>query len=202
LSAGDFFEREDTCLTRPIQLLYTGRFDRGKGLLEMVQAIALLAERGYDVILELVGWPEPGDNVITELMVLAERLGVAQRVINHGRKAIGPELFAYYRKADIYLIASKLSEGFPRTIWEAMAHSLPVIATKIGSIPAFIGTAAELIEPNSVDAIVQGIESILASPVRRQEMIRRGMTIARENTLEKRSREMMENMEIYLATGV
>ncbi len=46
------------------------------------------------------------------------------------------------KKADIYVIASRSSEGFPRTIWEAMAHCLPVVATKVGSIPAFIEGAA------------------------------------------------------------
>lgn len=198
LSKGDFFERDDTCLTRPIRLLYTGRFDRGKGLLEMVEALAQLVEKGNDIVLDLVGWPEPGDNVINELMLLAERLGVAQRVINHGRKVVGPELFAYYRQADIYLLASKSNfEGFPRTIWEAMAHSLPVVATRVGSIAHFIDGSAELIEPGSVLAIVEGVERLLSSSERRKRIIKRAMTVARENTLERRSREMIETIELW-----
>lgn len=194
-----FFDRHDTCLGRPVRLLYTGRFDRGKGLLEMVRAVALLVERGHDVTLDLVGWPEPGDNVIYESLDLAARLGIAERVRNHGREVLGPRLFAHYRNADIYVIASKLAEGFPRTIWEAMANSLPVVATKVGSIPQFIGDAAELIEPRSVESIVAGIERLLSNPKLRQKLIRRGMTLARENTTERRSREMIAAMREYLA---
>lgn len=199
LSEGDFFEREDTCLTRPIRLLYTGRFDRGKGLLEMVEALSLLMKRGHDVILDLVGWDDSGSGVEKEIHVFSEKLKVSDRVINHGRKTVGPELFAYYRRADIYLIASKLSEGFPRTIWEAMAHSLPVLATRIGSIPQFIGDSAELIEPGSAAAIANGVEKLLNDSTRRRDLIVHGLALARENTLERRSHEMIDNIEKWLS---
>ncbi|MGQ9851701.1 MAG: glycosyltransferase, partial [Aggregatilineaceae bacterium] len=128
LTAADFYEREDTCTQRPIRLLYTGRMDRAKGLLHMVEALALLVQRGEDVVLDLVGWPQKGDPILDEVQVLAQQKGIADRVFYHGYKPVGPELFAYYKQADIYVIASTSSfEGFPRTIWEAMAHGLPVV---------------------------------------------------------------------------
>ena len=134
LTRADFFDREDTCTHAPYHLLYTGRMTRGKGLIEMVEALALLVQSGEDVVLDLVGWPEKGDDVLEELKQVAGRLQVAERVTFHGPKPAGPELYAHYREADIYVIASKTSEGFPRTIWEAMAR-LPVVATRVGSIP-------------------------------------------------------------------
>ena len=103
----------------------------------------------YDAYLDIVGWPVPGDPILEEVMGQAREMGLEGRVVYHGFKALGEELFAYYKKADIYVIASRSSEGFPRTIWEAMAHCLPVVATKVGSIPAFIEGAAELVEPET-----------------------------------------------------
>ena len=139
LQATDFYERADTCQKRPIHLLYTGRMDRGKGLADMTAALGMLVEQGYDACLDLVGWPEAGDPILAEIKAEAERMGIAERVTDHGFKPLGEELFAFYKNADIYVIASRSSfEGFPRTIWEAMAHSLPVAATRVGSIPAFI----------------------------------------------------------------
>ena len=201
LTEQDFFYRFDTCYGSPIRLLYTGRFDRGKGLLEMVEALAMLIKKGYLLSLDLVGWAEPGDSVIDSVMDLAARLGVADQVVNHGRKSVGPELFAFYKQADIYVIASRLSEGFPRTIWEAMAHCLPTVATRIGSIPQFLGDAAELVHPCNVESLANGIEMLLNNPIRRQEMIVKGLALTRANTLEARSREMYQGLIDWIERG-
>jgi glycosyltransferase involved in cell wall biosynthesis len=201
LSENDFFLRPDTCQGESVRLLYTGRFERGKGLLEMVGAISILIEKGYPLHLDLVGWAEPGDQVINEVMMSAARLGISDRIVNHGRKAVGPDLFSFYKQADIYVIASRLSEGFPRTIWEAMAHSLPTVATRVGSIPQFLGDAAELVDPGSSETSANGIEALLKDPVRRQSMIEKGLALARENTLETRAREMCQALTRWIERG-
>jgi glycosyltransferase involved in cell wall biosynthesis len=195
LTRADFFERQDTCNTVPFHLLYTGRLDRAKGLLDMVEAIAFLTNQGEDVILDLVGWPQAGDTILEEIQALAHRRGVSERVIYHGYKALGPELFAFYRRADIYLVASRTSEGFPRTIWEAMAHSLPVVATRVGSIPGFVEGAAELAPPRHPQALASSIVRILHTPELRKRMIKRGIQLARENTLESQTHLMIEEIE-------
>jgi len=201
LSRNDFYYREDTCEKLPARLLYTGRFDRGKGLLELVEALAIRVDAGDDLVLDLVGWPEPGDNVVDETLALAHRLGVGGRVVNHGLKAVGPELFAYYRQADIYVIASKRSEGFPRTIWEAMAHSVPVLTTAVGAIPQILGSTAMVVEPGNAQALSAGIASLLGNPGLRQAMIRQGLELARENTLERRSEEMIADLVSWQKKG-
>ena len=199
LTREDFFDREDTCTCAPYHLLYTGRMARGKGLIEMVEALALLVQAGEDVILDLVGWPEKGDDVLKEMERVAGHLGVIGRVRQHGLKAAGPELYAYYRTADVYVIASKSnSEGFPRTIWEAMAHSLPVVATAVGSIPQFVDAAAELVPPNDTSALAAAIRGIIHSAEKRMEMIRCGRTLASEMTLETQVGRMVREMEKWI----
>jgi glycosyltransferase involved in cell wall biosynthesis len=198
LTRADFFEREDTCIRSPYHLLYTGRMDRGKGLIEIVQALALLVQAGEDVLLDLVGWPEKSDNVLEEMKKAAVRLNVAERVKFHGPKPAGKELYAHYREADIYVIASKSSEGFPRTIWEAMAHSLPVVATAVGSIPQFVDAAAELVPPNNAVALAAAIRRIIHSAEKRMEMIRCGRRLAAEMTLETQVGRMVREMEKWI----
>ena len=73
LNDTDFFERDDTCLEKPIRLLYTGRMDRAKGLFEMVEAISILTQQGQDVVLDLVGWPAKGDTVVDEFIQLTRQ---------------------------------------------------------------------------------------------------------------------------------
>ncbi|MEL7658701.1 MAG: glycosyltransferase family 4 protein, partial [Bacillota bacterium] len=118
----------------------------------------------------------------------------------HGYQPIGPTLSAFYDRADIFITASQSSEGFPRTIWEAMAHSLPVIATGVGSIPDFIGDAAVIIEPQSVSGIVDAINFLISNPTKRQNFINMGQELAKENTLNRRSLEMISEIDKHLET--
>jgi glycosyltransferase involved in cell wall biosynthesis len=199
LNHSDFFNREDTCLNRPVRLLYAGRLDPAKGLHEIVDALVELVRDGRDLVLDLVGWADAGSGIVEELMERAERGGVAGRVLYYGRATLGSELFAYYKNADVYVIASRLSfEGFPRTIWEAMAHSVPVVATRVGSIPHFVGEAVELVEPRNPSDLARALRNVLDDGERRRRMIVEGRRLARQNTLEVRCREMVDAIQEWV----
>jgi glycosyltransferase involved in cell wall biosynthesis len=200
LSESDFFVREDTCAAPPYHLLYTGRMAAEKGLLDLVEAVALLVEQGEDVVLDLVGWPDRGDSVLEFLREQAVARGVADRIRYHGYKPTGPELFAFYRQADLFVIASRSSfEGFPRSIWEAMAHSLPVVATQVGSIPYFVAGAASLVPPGRPERLADAIRALLYNPSQRREQIQRGLALARTNTLEYQVGRVVSLIREYIA---
>lgn len=198
LRQSDFFERKDTCLHPPYHILYVGRIEKTKGVFDLLDAFIGLIKRGYDLQLDLVGWAVTGDTSVEDLLAAAKENGVAERVLFHGYKALGEQLFAMYRQADIYVMPSH-AEGFPRTIWEALAHSLPVVATRVGSIPAYIEGAAELVDPKDVDALVKAVEKLLSDPSLRQKYIQDGMRLAHENTLEVQSAKMIEEMKAWLS---
>lgn len=194
LSDTDFFWREDTCQGEKIRLLYTGRMDRAKGLLDMLDAILKLVEIGDNVELHFVGMEEKGDTILIELKDKAEKVGLTDRLFFHGYKPVGPELFDFYINSDIYLLASQSSfEGFPRTIWEALAHCLPVVATKVGSIPDYLSDKrnALLINPNSSNQLANAIHILIHDGVLRRQIIRNGFEIPKNNTIEKRSKEQV-----------
>jgi glycosyltransferase involved in cell wall biosynthesis len=167
-------------------------------LLEIVQALSSLVKEGYDLGLDLVGWPEKGDPILEEIRDYAQTQGIANRVAYRGFKAVGPELFEWYRKADIFVVASKSSEGFPRTIWEAMAHSVPVLATEVGSIPHFIKGAAKLIPPRNLQALTSAIRDLIGCADERRSYICAGRASAMNITLEKQVKEMFSTMETWL----
>ena len=200
LTAADFYEREDTCRAAPYHLLYTGRMDRTKGLFQMAEAVHILTQQGEDVILDLVGRPEQGDPILDEIAAYAHDYAITDRIRYHGFKTVGPELFRYYQEADIYVLASLGSEGFPRTIWEAMAHSLPVVATRVGSIPLFLqdGHDVALVEPRSSAALAAAVRQLIHDPARRQMQIAAGLETVRQNTLENRSRELVTTIADWL----
>ena len=200
LTADDFFEREDTCRGRPIRLLYTGRYSLEKGLLDIVAAVSELSRCGEDVVLDLVGWAEQRSTFLADLQATAKELGVGTRVQEHGFKAVGPELFAFYRAADIYVLASRSSEGFPRTLWEAMAHSLPVVTTNVGSIPHYLndGQHAILVEPRNATQLAGAVRRLIKSQSLRQRLISEGRGLVQGNTVERRAQEMVIAIERFV----
>lgn len=185
LSESDFFERLDTCNQKNIRLLYTGRIDFLKGLRELITAVAAIKKTHNGIILDIVGWENEKETPVTnELKKLANKLNVDDIVFFHGKKKIGTELNAMYRQSDVYLIPS-YEEGFPRTIWEAMANSLPVIATNVGAIPYYLKHLenAIIIEPKSEAQIISAVSDLIQSPELRHTLIKNGMGLAKQNTL-------------------
>ena len=111
-----------------------------------------------------------------------------------GYRSLGRDLFALYKHADIYVQASLRTEGFPRSVWEAMAHSLPVVATRVGSIPYDLrdGHSARLVTPRCAEALAGGIWDVLHDRDLRRRLIVNGFTLARSNTLVRRASELGE----------
>lgn len=195
LQKTDFFFREDTCLGETINLLYVGRLDLSKGLLEMIESLGQVRAKGINAKLHFVGWEDKNMTIVSDkLKRYAEALGLENFVFNHGKKTIGEELNSYYRMADIYLIGSKLNEGFPRTIWEAFAKCLPVVASKVGSIPLFLNHKKEayLTEPGSVSEMTDAILELIANSELRKRQIQNGLEMAKETTLEIQAKKMID----------
>lgn len=109
-------------------LLFAGRVQRIKGLPDLIAAWAALPsdERGGWRI-RIVGPDEDGH--ASELVALRGRLGLsAEDVVFAGEKH-GQALADEYALADLFALPSH-SENFGGVVAEALAHGVPVIATK------------------------------------------------------------------------
>jgi glycosyltransferase involved in cell wall biosynthesis len=196
-----FFERTDSCQSDSIELLYTGRIDLNKGLLDLLEATRLLLAEGFKVTLNIVGWEEDNNKRPIETMMrnLAQEYKIEKQLVFHGKKSVGAELNQMYQKADIYVIPS-YNEGFPRTIWEAMANSLPVIASSVGGIPAYLThkVNAMLISPREPYKIVQAIKELIRNGTMRRAIIKNGFELAKDNTLEVQTAKMISSIKARL----
>lgn len=193
LSKNDIYVREDTCLNSTIQILYTGRLDWAKGLNEMADAFIQLRQQGESMEWHLVGWEEAEEKPVEKsLRLKVTEAGMQEFVFFHGKKKLGMELNNMYRMADIYVLPS-YHEGFPRTIWEAMANGLPVITTSVGAIPLYLEHEqhALLMQPKSVSEIVQAVLKLKRDKTLRKGLINNGYIKAKENTLEIQTKNMI-----------
>ena len=195
LSEDSFFKRVDTCGNNEINLLYTGRFDWQKGLQELFDAfVDLVVSSGVNAKLHFAGWQDSrGESIESIIMEQARNNGLSDRVIFHGRKKVGPELDVLYRMADIYVLPS-YAEGFPRTIWEAMANSLPVIATSVGAIPHYTENHKNiiLVSPRVSDEILRAILLLVSDGYLRRDIIANGTELVAEKTLPVQTAKLVD----------
>lgn len=63
------------------------------------------------------------------------------------------------------LVLPSLKEGHPLILFEAFSHKLPVIATKVGSVPKFVSKdTGHLIKPNDVNDLLRAMKLAYKNP--------------------------------------
>jgi glycosyltransferase involved in cell wall biosynthesis len=87
----------------------------------------------------------------------------------------------YLSTADIFVLPSR-SEGFSNAIVEAMAASLPVVATDVGGNAEAVidGVSGFIVPSEDPAALAAAIGGLLSDPSRAQEMGAAGKTLASE----------------------
>ena len=151
--------------TRP-RILCVGRLVPEKGQAVLVQALALLAERGVDAELEFVG---DGPSRST-LVGLVARLSLEDRVRFAG--SVGQDAIdAHYEAASVFCLPS-FSEGVPVVLMEAMACRRPVVTTAIAGIRELVrdGESGVLVSPGRADELARALEVLVSDPSLRHRL--------------------------------
>ena len=158
-------------------------------------------KNGRNISVHFVAWEDNLQKPVEKLLQsFAQENGMDGRVYFHGKKSVGEELNAMYRMADIYVIPS-YHEGFPRTIWEAMANSLPVISTPVGGIPHLLTHGKELLfaeVANSTD-LSQKIEEMISEHDQRIKLIQNARDRAKESALEVQVEKLIQKLSKYFS---
>jgi glycosyltransferase involved in cell wall biosynthesis len=134
-------------------IVSVGHLSPRKGFQRVLRALSAVVAEAPDARFAIVGGPgAEGDNG-AELRRIAAELDLTERVIFAGGEP--PERVAtWLRAADLFVLASD-HEGCPNVVWEALATGLPVVATRVGEVPAMVpGFAGHLFDaPDDVPAL-------------------------------------------------
>lgn len=84
-------------------------------------------------------------------------------------------LHAFYARADVFVHATRY-EGSSLVTLEAMAHGLPVVATRAGGIPDKVvdGETGALVEPGDGVGLARAVEAMVRAPESRRAFGERG----------------------------
>jgi glycosyltransferase involved in cell wall biosynthesis len=166
----------------PSRLLFVGRLSAEKGFAYLLPALVQLKQDGIPFTLDLVG----AGPLAAELEARVTALGLDRQITFHGYVAYGEGLLKLYQRAMALVVPSLSGEGFPQVINEALAVGTPVVATRVGGIPAFLthGETALLTPPADTPALVSALKQVLNDAQLRRHLRERGQALMSDNTLE------------------
>jgi len=138
-------------------LLFVGRRMPEKGVLDLVQAVALASATVPCKLLVAGDGPSA-----SAMMEMAEQLGIADNVEMLGHVS-GPNLARCYEEADALVLPS-YREGFPTVLLEAMSAGLPIVTTALrGAVDRLEeGVNALFVPPRRPDLLAQALARILS----------------------------------------
>lgn len=174
-------------INRPY-IMGLGNFRGYKNIGRLLQAFAILKDKGCDEILVLCG---------------KFSLDMAQKIIRETvRKEIinsvilvndldDNQLREFYSSASVFVFPS-LSEGFGIPPLEAMACGCYVVASSAASIPEVCGDAAIYADPRNPFAFAEAIWQLLTQPELQASLRKRGFRQARKFQWEESARQLIK----------
>ena len=146
-------------------VLFLGQLNRSKGFYDLLEAIALLCEE-FPTLRLACG----GEGNWAEVLERIGRLRLGNHVDLLGWVS-GQSKDAWLSQSSFFVLPSYV-EGMPMGILEAMAFGLPVVSTKIGSIPDIVEHGCEglLVEPGDISGLRDAMRYLLLNDDERGRM--------------------------------
>ncbi|HEX5414840.1 MAG TPA: glycosyltransferase family 4 protein [Chloroflexota bacterium] len=170
------------------RFLTVANWTPNKGIHDAAAAFLGLRASGRRARLDLVGAPGEGAYVDAVRGLLAASAFAGDARVWGGLPP--DELSRRYADADVFLLPSR-SEGFGIVFAEALSHGLPVIAGRVGPVPALVpDTCGILVPPDDPAALEAAMAQLADDPGLRRRMTLQARRRARQlPTWEESERE-------------
>lgn len=177
------FISRNGCVSKRVRVLVAGIFFLHRRYEDLVQAVKLLADQGYDATLSIVG------NYTTSheyreyhkrLRKLVEDLGIETRVTFYGEVS-EEDLRQSYHTHDIYVSPNHL-QSWGLAVFEAMASGLPVVVSRTAGASEILqnGENALIVDPKSPEQIASAVKRLIDDPQLYVKMAHAGRKLTEE----------------------
>ena len=179
----------------PWRIGLIGRITPLKGHDVALQALHQLLQRGVPVRLCLIGEAPPDKpHLRRRLEELARSLGIAEQVEWLGMRSDIPDCL---RTLDAVIAPSTYPESFGRSLMEAQAAGVPVVASRAGAFAELIqdGRTGLLVPPGRPGELASALRRLIEDPAMRQRLVRQARQRVEETfTLE---RMVDQTLDVY-----
>ncbi len=157
-------------------IVAVGRLVEKKGFHHLIEACALLRDRGVDFRCVIAGSGPDLDRLRAQV----ERAGLADRVELPGQTVLQEGLPGLLRSARLTALPCVRDrdgdmDGLPQVLIEAMACGVPAVSTVLVGIPDLVrdGDNGLLVAPGDVPALADALQDLLGDPERSVALGRR-----------------------------
>ncbi len=176
--------RADSATSAPLRILTVAYIRPEKGIEYLVEALSLL-KTAREVHLDLVGSRDRYPTYQAKLDKLVQQHGLEERIHWKGH-ADRENLATHFGCADLFVLPT-LSEGTPRVLLEAMAHGVPLVASRVGGIPDSVTHEVNglLVPPKDPAALARACDRVFADSQLRHGLVESGREFARAHTVDR-----------------
>ncbi len=188
-------ERLRTRGSRPIRLLYSGRYEPMKGALDAVKAAAVCLQRGLNIEMDTYGQGSQA----AAMRSVAQAAGPKIRVHDAVEFA---ELVKQSHQADVFICCHIQSDP-SCTYLESMGAGLPIVgyANRMWTSMREASNAGVVTARNTPDAVADAVASLLSSPESLAQASKRAQAFARAHAFELEFAKRTDAINAMLELG-
>lgn len=174
-----------------LTVAYIGRLTASKGILETIEAVRILRDRGIDIRLTVAGAGDALDAIQRAIAAggLASHVQLVGEVFGEAKQQL-------WRQTRVLALPS-YHEGLPYALLEAMAHGVVPVASAVGAIPDVMQDRVHglLVPPRDPKAVAQALARLAADRL----MLQRLSDAARERAVTRYSVTLLADQftELY-----
>jgi glycosyltransferase involved in cell wall biosynthesis len=199
----DFFNFEPEVKREKNLILSIGRLVAKKGFPDLLEACAVLKNKGIDFACVIIGQGEES----ALLQTRRRELGLDDRVTFAGPKTQS-EVLPYLKRATLLALPCTVDsdgnqDALPTVLLEALGTGCPAVSTTVSGIPEIIHSGIDglLVHPNSPAELAEAMQKILTSSALAEGFARQGRKKAEEKFDLKKSVATLEGYYRQSAEG-
>jgi glycosyltransferase involved in cell wall biosynthesis len=168
-------------------ILFMSRFDRRKGMYELLEAFSRIAEEYPNINVVMAG----DGQEMNALKTKAAQLGLKTRVRFSGY-VTGDDKARLLQGCSIYALPTYYPEGMPIALLEAMAAGKPLLTANAGGVRHIVHEPENglVLQAVTVDSVEAGLRRMLADPTFCDTVGRRNAAYAQRFSASKVSAEI------------
>ncbi len=186
-----FIEHQPPKKSDKVRLLSSGIFTSYRRFEDILQAVYLLTQKGYDVGLTILGKYDSDKKYFLLLKKMTVDLGIEEKVSFLGAYS-DDQLIRFFKENHIFIFPHMQSQGL--SVYEAMLSGIPCVVSPIsGTYETLVdGEDAIFAEPKNPTSLSEKIELLITNPELYKKVSQRGSEKVRQSfSWEKYAQDML-----------